>query len=128
MILAFMPLDEYRAKRNFGVSPEPKGAAKPRRQSPTDRRAIVVGAGLAGTSMAERLASRGWDVQLLAAVRGYSQQAACSTNMAAAGLGFGQYALDFKDALPMTVTGKPQKFIMRDEMMRDLGLKQQRTA
>ena len=34
----------------------------------------------------------------------------------------------FKEALPMTVTGKPQKFIMRDEMIRDLGLKQQRTA
>ena len=34
----------------------------------------------------------------------------------------------FKEALPMTVTGKPQKFIMRDEMVRDLGLKQQRTA
>ncbi|XDA97645.1 AMP-binding protein [Sulfitobacter sp. LCG007] len=28
--------------------------------------------------------------------------------------------LRFKDALPMTVTGKPQKFIMRDEMMREL--------
>ncbi|WP_374401263.1 bifunctional tRNA (5-methylaminomethyl-2-thiouridine)(34)-methyltransferase MnmD/FAD-dependent 5-carboxymethylaminomethyl-2-thiouridine(34) oxidoreductase MnmC [Niveibacterium sp.] len=36
-----------------------------RRLSPTDRRAIVIGSGLAGTSMAERLASRGWDVQLL---------------------------------------------------------------
>jgi fatty-acyl-CoA synthase len=34
----------------------------------------------------------------------------------------------FKEALPMTVTGKPQKFIMRDDMIRDLGLKQQRTA
>jgi fatty-acyl-CoA synthase len=34
----------------------------------------------------------------------------------------------FKDTLPMTITGKPQKFIMRDEMIRELGLKQQRTA
>jgi tRNA 5-methylaminomethyl-2-thiouridine biosynthesis bifunctional protein len=36
-----------------------------RRRKPEDRRAIVIGAGLAGTSMAERLAARGWDVQLL---------------------------------------------------------------
>jgi fatty-acyl-CoA synthase len=28
------------------------------------------------------------------------------------------------DALPMTVTGKPQKFLMRQEMMRRLGLKE----
>ena len=28
----------------------------------------------------------------------------------------------FKDELPMTVTGKPQKFIMRDQMMATLGL------
>jgi fatty-acyl-CoA synthase len=34
----------------------------------------------------------------------------------------------FKDTLPMTITGKPQKFIMRDEMIHELGLKQQRTA
>jgi fatty-acyl-CoA synthase len=34
----------------------------------------------------------------------------------------------FKDALPMTVTGKPQKFIMRDEMIGELGLKVQKTA
>ena len=34
----------------------------------------------------------------------------------------------FKDALPMTVTGKPQKFIMREEMMRELGLAEARTA
>ena len=27
----------------------------------------------------------------------------------------------FKDELPMTVTGKPQKFIMRDAMLADLG-------
>jgi tRNA 5-methylaminomethyl-2-thiouridine biosynthesis bifunctional protein len=31
----------------------------------TDRRAIVIGAGLAGTACAERLAARGWNVQLL---------------------------------------------------------------
>jgi fatty-acyl-CoA synthase len=34
----------------------------------------------------------------------------------------------FKEALPMTVTGKPQKFIMRDEMIGELGLKLQKTA
>jgi fatty-acyl-CoA synthase len=34
----------------------------------------------------------------------------------------------FKDALPMTVTGKPQKFLMRDAMMQELGLKEQKTA
>jgi fatty-acyl-CoA synthase len=34
----------------------------------------------------------------------------------------------FKPSLPMTVTGKPQKFIMRDEMMAELGLKMQKTA
>jgi fatty-acyl-CoA synthase len=28
----------------------------------------------------------------------------------------------FKDALPMTVTGKPQKFLMREEMAEELGL------
>jgi fatty-acyl-CoA synthase len=28
----------------------------------------------------------------------------------------------FKDELPMTVTGKPQKFIMRDQMMETLGI------
>jgi fatty-acyl-CoA synthase len=27
----------------------------------------------------------------------------------------------FKDAIPMTVTGKPQKFLMRDTMMEELG-------
>jgi fatty-acyl-CoA synthase len=34
----------------------------------------------------------------------------------------------FKDNLPMTVTGKPQKFIMRDAMIAELGLKVARTA
>ncbi len=34
----------------------------------------------------------------------------------------------FKDSLPMTVTGKPQKFIMRDEMVAELGLKAAKTA
>ena len=34
----------------------------------------------------------------------------------------------FKDALPMTVTGKPQKFIMRDEMVAELGLTESKTA
>ncbi len=34
----------------------------------------------------------------------------------------------FVDAFPMTVTGKVQKFIMRAEMMRDLGLAEEKTA
>ncbi|MHA6686906.1 AMP-binding protein [Mesorhizobium sp. A556] len=34
----------------------------------------------------------------------------------------------FKDSLPMTVTGKPQKFIMRDAMIEELGLKVAKTA
>ena len=33
-----------------------------------------------------------------------------------------------KDSLPMTVTGKPQKFIMRDAMIEELGLKVLQTA
>ncbi|MEP4194925.1 MAG: AMP-binding protein [Aliishimia sp.] len=33
-----------------------------------------------------------------------------------------------KEALPMTVTGKPQKFIMRDQMVDELGLVAQSTA
>lgn len=34
----------------------------------------------------------------------------------------------FKDSLPMTVTGKPQKFIMREAMMEELGLTEEKTA
>lgn len=34
----------------------------------------------------------------------------------------------FKTELPMTVTGKPQKFLMRDEMVKELGLSEQKTA
>ena len=34
----------------------------------------------------------------------------------------------FKDILPMTVTGKPQKFLMREEMIAELGLGPQKTA
>lgn len=34
----------------------------------------------------------------------------------------------FKQALPMTVTGKAQKFVMRDEMIAELGLKAAKTA
>ena len=34
----------------------------------------------------------------------------------------------FRQALPMTVTGKPQKFIMRDEMIAELGFSAQQTA
>ena len=34
----------------------------------------------------------------------------------------------FKSELPMTVTGKPQKFIMRDAMIEELGLVVEKTA
>ncbi|MDN2565190.1 AMP-binding protein [Aquibium sp. A9E412] len=34
----------------------------------------------------------------------------------------------FKEALPMTVTGKPQKFVMREAMADELGLAEARTA
>jgi fatty-acyl-CoA synthase len=33
-----------------------------------------------------------------------------------------------RPSLPMTVTGKPQKFVMRDEMVGELGLTEQKTA
>jgi len=36
--------------------------------------------------------------------------------------------IKFVDAFPMTVTGKIQKFIMREEMIRELGLVEQQTA
>ena len=34
----------------------------------------------------------------------------------------------FKDVLPMTVTGKPKKFVMRDQMMQELGIDAVETA
>ena len=34
----------------------------------------------------------------------------------------------FVDAFPMTVTGKIQKFLMREEMIAELGLSAQKTA
>jgi fatty-acyl-CoA synthase len=34
----------------------------------------------------------------------------------------------FRDSLPMTVTGKPQKFLMRAAMVEELGLEEQKTA
>ena len=34
----------------------------------------------------------------------------------------------FREALPMTVTGKPQKYLMREAMMEELGLAAERTA
>jgi len=34
----------------------------------------------------------------------------------------------FVTELPMTVTGKPQKFVMREAMARELGLAEQKTA
>jgi fatty-acyl-CoA synthase len=36
--------------------------------------------------------------------------------------------IKFVDGFPMTVTGKIQKFIMRDEMVEELGLQEQLTA
>ena len=36
--------------------------------------------------------------------------------------------IKFVDAFPMTVTGKIQKFLMREEMIRELGLAEQKTA
>jgi fatty-acyl-CoA synthase len=36
--------------------------------------------------------------------------------------------IKFVDAFPMTVTGKVQKFIMREEMIKELGLSEQKTA
>jgi fatty-acyl-CoA synthase len=36
--------------------------------------------------------------------------------------------IKFVDAFPMTVTGKVQKFVMREEMIKELGLSQQKTA
>jgi fatty-acyl-CoA synthase len=36
--------------------------------------------------------------------------------------------IKFVDAFPMTVTGKVQKFVMRDEMIKELGLSEQKTA
>jgi fatty-acyl-CoA synthase len=36
--------------------------------------------------------------------------------------------IKFVDAFPMTVTGKVQKFVMREETMKDLGLSEQKTA
>jgi fatty-acyl-CoA synthase len=34
----------------------------------------------------------------------------------------------FRTSLPMTVTGNPQKFIMRDAMIDELGLTEAKTA
>jgi fatty-acyl-CoA synthase len=36
--------------------------------------------------------------------------------------------IKFVENFPMTVTGKMQKFIMRDEMARELGLQEAKTA
>ena len=38
------------------------------------------------------------------------------------------YYVRFKTELPMTVTGKPQKFVMRDAMIEELGLTVEKTA
>ena len=34
----------------------------------------------------------------------------------------------FRDSLPMTVTGKPQKYLMREAMVAELGLPAEATA
>jgi len=49
---------------------------------PTNKRALVVGAGLAGTGIAERLSARGWDVHILEAQSAFAQGA--SGNLAGA--------------------------------------------
>ena len=36
--------------------------------------------------------------------------------------------IKFTDAFPMTVTGKIQKFLMREQTIRELGLEEQKTA
>ena len=36
--------------------------------------------------------------------------------------------VSFVDAFPMTVTGKVQKFLMREEMIAELGLEAEKTA
>ena len=36
--------------------------------------------------------------------------------------------IKFVDAFPMTVTGKVQKFLMREQMIAELGLQQEQTA
>lgn len=50
-------------------------SATPRSEAPSDRRTLVIGAGLAGTAIAERLASRGWQVQLIDGADGPAQGA-----------------------------------------------------
>ncbi|NBS58118.1 MAG: FAD-dependent oxidoreductase [Betaproteobacteria bacterium] len=52
----------FARKRDMLCGTQTRGAAPP--PSP-DRRAIVIGAGLAGSAACERLAARGWDVTLI---------------------------------------------------------------
>ncbi|MFA6311543.1 MAG: tRNA (5-methylaminomethyl-2-thiouridine)(34)-methyltransferase MnmD [Sterolibacterium sp.] len=55
-----------------------RGVFRVRRESPTEvleRSAVVIGAGLAGCSIAERLAARGWQVQLVEAAAAPAQGA-----------------------------------------------------
>jgi tRNA 5-methylaminomethyl-2-thiouridine biosynthesis bifunctional protein len=51
----------FASKREMLAARKPGRYAEPAR----DRRVVVVGAGLAGTSVAERLASRGWSVRVI---------------------------------------------------------------
>ncbi|MCE1242743.1 bifunctional tRNA (5-methylaminomethyl-2-thiouridine)(34)-methyltransferase MnmD/FAD-dependent 5-carboxymethylaminomethyl-2-thiouridine(34) oxidoreductase MnmC [Oryzomicrobium sp.] len=53
---------ERTARDNDPAPAETSGAG------PDDRRALVIGAGFAGTSVAERLAARGWQVEVIDAV------------------------------------------------------------
>lgn len=58
----------YGAKREMlagRYAPPPYRPVAPRPAPPTDRHAIVLGAGLAGTACCERLAARGWRVELI---------------------------------------------------------------
>jgi tRNA 5-methylaminomethyl-2-thiouridine biosynthesis bifunctional protein len=43
----------------------PRWQAPPRRTAPTERNAIIIGAGLAGSAACERLAARGWRLTLI---------------------------------------------------------------
>ena len=61
------PFDSADAESVLGSIPIPASAppSKPTHPSPTPRHAIVIGAGLAGCAITERLASRGWRVTLI---------------------------------------------------------------
>jgi tRNA 5-methylaminomethyl-2-thiouridine biosynthesis bifunctional protein len=71
----------FGAKREMTVAHRSAGPAPaPRRVPPARRRALVVGGGIAGAAVAERLAVRGW--QLVLAERGDALASAASGNHA----------------------------------------------